>query len=290
MNGMRNEWRAFVWISAALAAGAFSAGVTRAQDSSIEFVAKATPSGGGVAEPVRGFPFFLLSKSYEDINKEVEDAHPKADMNAFIDKLDVSKELKAWMKKNETASLSGEDFIHKVTVDDIMNVPEFYKAYVDRNSGLRSVGFPEPKFKPSDRVKNPDKYKRLEAEYNDEIRKYADQNPQSVDGIDLDLQDIDPGPRWEKIAGRRDPEVHRNVINLAESKYLVARAETNLQGEGFIRNIPPGTYWLSTLDVAANVGDARPRWDVPVKVVPGQITYVALTNVNAIQPAASSSQ
>lgn len=290
MNGMRNEWRAFVWISAALAAGAFSAGVTRAQDSSIEFVAKATPSGGGVAEPVRGFPFFLLSKSYEDINKEVEDAHPKPDVNAFIDKLDVSKELKAWMKKNQTASLSGEDFIHKVTVDDIMNVPEFYKAYVDRNSGLRSVGFPEPKFKPSDRVKNPDKYKRLEAEYNDEIRKYADQNPQSVDGIDLDLQDIDPGPRWEKIAGRRDPEVHRNVINLAESKYLVARAETNLQGEGFIRNIPPGTYWLSTLDVAANVGDARPRWDVPVKVVPGQITYVALTNVNAIQPVSSLSQ
>jgi hypothetical protein len=289
MNGMSKEPRAFLAVLAALATGVIFAGTTKAQDSSIEFVAKATPSGGGIEEPVRGFPFFLLTKSYEDISKEVEDAHPKADMNAFIDKLDVSKELKAWMKKNQTASLSGEDFIHKVTVDDLMNVPEFYKAYVDRNSGLRSVGFPEPKFKPSDRVKNPEKYKKLEAEYHEAIRKYADQNPQSVDGIDIDLQDIDPGPRWDKIAAKRDPEVHRNVMNLAESKYFVARTETNLQGEGFLRNVPPGTYWLSTLDVAANVGDARPRWDVPVKVVPGQITYVALTNVNAIQPASSSS-
>jgi hypothetical protein len=284
---MRNGRSAFAVLLAAMVAGAaFSTGA-RAQVSAIEFVARATPSGG-VEEPVRGFPFFLLSKSFEDIDKEVEAAHPKADMNAFIDKLEVSAELKAWMKKNQTVSLSGEDFIHKLTVDDLMKVPEFYKAYLDRNSGDRSVDFPKPKFKASDRVKNPEKYNKLEAEYNDAIRKYAEQNPQSVDGIDLDLQDIDPRPRWDKLAAKRGPEVHRNVMDLARSKYLVAQTETNLQGEGFLRDIPPGTYWLSTLDLAADVGDARPRWDVPVRVVPGKTAYVALTNVNAIQPAASS--
>jgi hypothetical protein len=286
MSSMRCELRVFVFLLAALtASGTFSTGA-RAQESSIEFVAHATPSGG-VEEPVRGFPFFLLSKSYEDIDKEVEARHPKADLNAFIDKLELSPELKAWMRKNETVSLSGEDFVHKLKVDDLMNVPEFYKAYIDMNSGERSVDFPKAKYKPSDRVKDPEKYKKLEAEYNDEVRKYAEQNPQSMDGIDLDLEEIDPGPRWDKLAAKRDPEVHRNVMNLAQSKYLVAQTQTNLQGEGLLRNIPPGTYWLSTLDVAANVGDARPRWDVPVKVIPGQIAYVALTNVNAIQPAPS---
>jgi hypothetical protein len=286
MSSMRCELRVFVFLLAALTASATFSRGARAQESSIEFVAHATPSGG-VEEPVRGFPFFLLSKSYEDIDKEVEARHPKADLNAFIDKLELSPELKAWMRKNETVSLSGEDFVHKLKVDDLMNVPEFYKAYIDMNSGERSVDFPKAKYKPSDRVKDPEKYKKLEAEYNDEVRKYAEQNPQSMDGIDLDLEEIDPGPRWDKLAAKRDPEVHRNVMNLAQSKYLVAQTQTNLQGEGLLRNIPPGTYWLSTLDVAANVGDARPRWDVPVKVIPGQIAYVALTNINAIQPAPS---
>jgi hypothetical protein len=286
MGCMRNEPRVSVLLLAVLAGGATLAMGARAQDSSIEFAVHATPSSG-VQEPVRGFPFFLLSKSYEEIDKEVEASHPKADMNGFIDKLDLSPELKAWMKKNETVSLSGEDFVHKLKVDDLMNVPEFYKAYIDMNSGERSVDFPKPKFKPSDRVKDPEKYKKLEAEYNDAIRKYADQNPQSIDGIDLDLEDINPGPRWDKLAAKREPQVHREVMNLAQSKYLVAQTETNLSGEGFLRNIPPGTYWLSTLDVAANVGDARPRWDVPVNVVAGQTAYVALSNVNSIQPASS---
>jgi len=42
-----------------------------AQDGSIEFVARATPSSG-VEEPVRGFPFYLLSKSFEEIRQALE--------------------------------------------------------------------------------------------------------------------------------------------------------------------------------------------------------------------------
>ena len=56
-------------------------------------------------------------------------------MDAFIDKLEVSKELKAWMKKNHLVQLSGEDFIKKLKPADVMGVPEFFEAYLDRNSG-----------------------------------------------------------------------------------------------------------------------------------------------------------
>jgi len=109
-----------------------------------------------------------------------------------------------------------------------------------------------------------------------------------VDGIDLNLQEFDPAPKWAALEAKRLPEIHRRTLNLAQSKYLVARAETNLQGQGFLRGIPPGNYWISTLDVAADVGDARPRWDVPVTLQAGQTQYVTLSNVNSVQPARAS--
>lgn len=284
MSGMKNAARRLIFLFAGIAA---VASLASAQDASIEFVARATPSGG-LEEPVRGFPFYLLSKSFEDIGKEVEAAEPKPDMDAFINKLDLSAELKAWMKKNDCVSLAGEDFIRKLHPADIMDVPEFYAAYMDRNSGDQSVDFPKPKFKASDKVKNPARYEKLSAEYTEAIRRFIEQHPQSIDGIDLNLTQIDPSPKWNDLLGKRTPEIHRRALDLAQSKYLVARTETNLEGQGFLHGIPAGTYWLSTLDVAAGVGDARPRWDVPVTVRPGETKYVALSNANAVRPSRSS--
>jgi len=258
-----------------------------AQDGSIEFLARATPSGG-LEEPVRGFPFYLLTKSFDDITKETDAAIPKPDMDAFIDKLDVSKELKAWMKKNQWVTLTGEDFIHKVHPADVMEVPEFYEAYLGRNSGDQSSDFPKAKFKASEKAKDPAKYERLEAEYKEAVRRYVEQNPESIDGMDLDLAPKDPSPKWNDLAAKRAPEIHRRALLAAQSKYLVARTETNLQGEGFFHGIPAGTYWLSTLDVSADVGDARLRWDLPITVGPGAAAYVALSNANAVQPPSTS--
>ncbi len=280
MSGMKRTHGAVIFLFAA--AIAFVPRVA-AQGGSVEFVARATPSAG-LEEPVRGFPFYLLSKSFEGIGQEADAAFPAPDMDAFIDKLDFSPELKKWMKKNHSVSLSGEDFIHKLKVSDVMDVPEFYKAYMQRNLGDQSGAFPKSKVKPADKVKDPAKYEKLLSEYNDAIRKYIEQNPQTVDGIDLELVENDPGPKWTDLVGRRLPEIHRSALNLAQSKYLVARTETNLQGQGFLRGVPPGTYWLSTLDVTADVGDARSAWDVPVTVRPGQTAYVTLSNANALPP------
>jgi hypothetical protein len=270
----------FVLACAALAPG-------QTQTGSIEFVARAMPSGG-LEEPVRGFPFYLLSKSFEEINREVEATYPKPDMDAFIEKLEVSEELKTWMKKHHRVQLSGEDFIHELKAPDIMGVPEFYDAYIQRNSGDQSMNFPKPKFKSADKVKDPAKYDKLKAEYTEAVRRYVEQFPESIEGIELELEKVDPSAKWAALEGKRSPEIRRRVLELAQSKYLVARTETNLRGEGFLGGIPAGKYWLTTLDVAANVGDARPRWDAPLSVQAGGEARITLSNVNAVQPSPAS--
>jgi hypothetical protein len=258
-----------------------------AQNGNIEFVAHVTPSSG-IEEPVRGFPFFLLSRSYEQISREASAAFPKPDMDAFIDKLTVGPELKAWMKKNHCVTLSGEDFIHLLKTPAVMDTPEFFTAYLARNADTGTVGFPKPKYKPTDKTKEPAKYDKLYAEYREAIRNYMDMNPDSIDGIDIDLQDLNPGPKWNVEEAKRLPQIHQMVLQLSQSKYLVAQTQTNLQGEGFFHGVAPGNYWLTSLDVTANVGDARSRWDTPVTVRTGDTAYMALSNVNAVQPEPSS--
>jgi hypothetical protein len=272
---------AFVLIAVAVSSLAERAS---AQTGAIAFTVRATPASG-IDEPVRGFPFYLLTESYEQIHKEAAAVYPPPDMSVFIDKLDVSKELKAWMKKNHWVQLSGEDFLKKLKPEDIVAVPEFYAAYLERSNGAISPDFPKAKYKPVDKTKNPEKYQKLLAEYHEAIEHYIEQNPQSKDGMDLNLIDTDPNAKWQELVAKRAPEIRQRAMELAQSKYFVARMETDLEGQGFIDRVPPGTYWLSTLDLHAEVGDVRPQWDVPVTVSAGQTAQVALSNVNAIQPA-----
>ncbi len=257
-----------------------------AQRASIDFLAQATPSDG-LQEPVRGFPFFLLRKSFADISKEVAATYPRPDMDAFIAKLEVSPELRAWMKKNGWVTLSGEDFCRKLRADDVLGVPEFKKAYMDRNENDESLDFPQPKFKPSDAQKNPAKFKKESEDYLEAVRHYIEQHPETVDGIDLSLAEIDPSPKWKALMASRDVQVHQRVLDLAQSDYLVAHTETNLEGRGTLGGLAPGTYWLTTLDVPAIVGDVRSRWDLPVTVRAGETKYVALSNANAVHTTAT---
>jgi hypothetical protein len=255
-----------------------------AQTGSVQFVARVTPSAGE-DEPVRTLPFYLLSKSYADIEKEAAAAAPGANMDKFIDSLTVSKELKAWMKTNHRVNLSGEDFTKMIKADDIMNVPEFFSAYVERMAGDRTEGFPTPKYKPEDKTKDPAKYDRLVMQYHDAIRAFVISNPDSLDSLDLSLEEVNPGHKWDMLKAKNLAELNRETADLARGKYLVARAETDMQGQGALRGIPPGNYWLGTLNIEAVAGDARERWDVPVTVHAGQPSYVTLTNINAVKPA-----
>ncbi len=233
---------------------------------------------------MRQLPFYLLSKSFQDVSKEADAAEPKPDMDAFIDELEVSKELKAWMKREHSVSLSGENFTHRLKVNDVMKVPEFFDAYLERNVGDRSLNFPQPKFRERDRTRDPAKYQKQVDEYHEAIRKFLEANPQSADGIEISLVPIDPRPHWDRLLSQRFPVVRRRAANLAETRYLVARTETDLDGRAVLLGVPPGKYWLSTLEIDAAIGDVRLRWDTPVTVRSGETTRVELSNSNAVEP------
>lgn len=252
-----------------------------AQDGSLQFTARVTPSGG-VDEPVRDFPFYLLRKSYSDIEHEAAARFPSPDTDAFVNSLEVSPELKKWMKRNQCVNLTGEDFFKKLKADDILDVPEFFSAYVERMTGDTTVQFPTPKYKPEDRAKDPEKYARLKKQYYDAVRSFLVQNPKSTDSIDMALEEVNPGHKWESLRAQDKLELDRHTAELAQGTYLAARGETDVQGNGFLRGIPPGDYWLSSLNIIATAGDARAVWDVPVVVSAGHTTYVALSGINSV--------
>src|SRR6266481_3194978 len=104
----------------------------RAQGDSgaLVITARITPSGAR-SEPVRQFTFYILTKSYSDIVKEVEEKDP----------------------------VPGRDQL--LTPDDIINVPEFLLAYQRTNSGGVTNGLPKPKYTDADKTEHPEKYEKL---------------------------------------------------------------------------------------------------------------------------------
>jgi hypothetical protein len=265
------------------AALAILAGVAFAQQQtgSLEFTVRLTPTVGR-SEPARRLPCFLLRKSFAEIRKEADEAEPRPDLDQFVDALAVSPQLKAWMKRTRTVRLSGEEFARQATVDDIFEVPEFFDAYITQNAG--DVGFPAPKYTDRDRAKDPQKYERMRLEYREHLRKFARDTPHTLVGIEIHLADVDAGQRWAREEDLRRERVRHRGLQLAQTKYLVAKTETDLEGRAALVNIPAGEYWLSTLENDAATADVRLRWDTPVAVQAGRVTRLELSNFNAVPP------
>src|SRR5437899_12845511 len=110
---------AFSFVSGARAQGNFGA---------LEIAARITPTGAR-PEPVRQFTFYILTKSYADIVKEVEEKDPVPSRDQFIDGLKVSPELRTWLKAHDTLELTQPELDRTLTPDDIINTPEFLLAY-----------------------------------------------------------------------------------------------------------------------------------------------------------------
>ncbi len=247
---------------------------------SIQFTAQVAPTGGR-PEPVRQLTFYLLRKSLEEVRTEAAQLEPAPDIDKFIDGLTVSPELKAWMKKQRSVQLSGTDFTKSLTPDEILDVPEFFTAYMSRNVGFKGVGFPNPKFNDKERESNPEKYKQQKEEYEAGLRKFIAAMPESVEGMDIDLSDINPSVKWEELLSSRSHRLDTRSFDLAQQRYLAAHTDTNLDGRGSFAGLAPGTYWIGMIGVQAISGDVRLRWDLPVTVRPGETTRVELTNLNA---------
>jgi hypothetical protein len=278
------ELRRTVLVIAPLAlAGLLPAPIAAQSAGRVEFTARVTATGGR-PEPVRQATFYLLRKSLEDIRAEALESAPPPDLDKFIDALNVSPELKAWMKKHHSVQLSGADFTQGLTPDEIVNIPEFFKSYMSRNMGYKGVGFPDPKFMDKDRKISPEKYEQDKVEFIAAIRKFIATMPESVQGIDIDLNDINPYAKWDGLVRKQRQLQESRALELAQERYLVAQADTDLDGRGAFAGVAPGNYWIGMLSDEAISGDIRLRWDFPLTVRSGGTTQVQLSNLNAVKP------
>lgn len=246
----------------------------------IDFTARVTPSGGQ-PEPVRQLTFYLLRKSVADIRAEALHSGPDSGLDTFIDGLSFTPELKAWMKKHQSVRLSGDEFTKSLTPEDIVDIPEFFKAYMTHNEAYRGAGFPEPKYREKDRQTNPEKYQAQKDDYKAAVRKFIANAPATKQGMDLELVDLNPDPKWESTQRKFMQSVDVRAFQLAEERYMVARTDTDLDGHGTFSGIAPGNYWIGMFGAEAISGDVRVHWDFPVKIRPGETASIELTNFNA---------
>lgn len=246
----------------------------------IDLSARITPTGAR-PEPVRQFDFYVLTKSYEDVVKEVEGQDVLPSQDKYVDGLECSPELKAWIKAHNQLDLSSPDLDKTITAEDIMKVPEFFDAYERSNSGGVTKGLPQPKYREADKTANPAKYQKQKEEYLAATKKFIEANPFTISGIELELAAINPKTAWDTMHVQHKHKVAQMAPDTAQVKYLAGKAETDLDGHAVISGLRPGTYWVSTLGMNASSGDRRLLWDVPVTVQPGLATHVELTNLNA---------
>jgi hypothetical protein len=249
---------------------------------SLEFSAHITPTAAR-PEPVRQFTFYILNKSYTDIVKEAEEKDPVPPRDQFIDSLKVSPELKTWLKGHDTLDLTEPDLDKLLTPDDIMNVPEFLLAYQRSNSGGVTSGIPRPKYTDALREKDPQKYEKLKQDYIGALKKFIRMHPETVSGVELELDGVNPQRKWAAIQNERHKRVQRTAPDIAQLKFLAAKADTDLEGHATVGGLPPGNYWISSLNLDANAGDMRVRWDVPVKIEAGQTTRIELSNLTTTE-------
>jgi hypothetical protein len=248
----------------------------------IEVGASVTPSGGQ-AEPVRGMTFYLLSRSLSDIRKEIENSGGLVGQDHFISQLEVSVELKEWMKKHHRIDLAGRDFTKELSADDVVDVPEFLSAYKDQNGAALHAVLPEAKYKAGDEQKNPEKYRLHKEQYRQALRHYIQANLDSLETLDAELRDLNPYTRWTQLQSEQQRLIDRRALQLAQTRYLVGKAVSNLDGRAAFDHISPGQYWISNLDTPALAGDLRLHWDARIAVLASQTAHLELSNFDAIE-------
>jgi len=252
----------------------------------LEIAARITPTSAR-PEPVRQFTFYLLTKSYGEIAKEIDETEKLPTREQFIDDLKVSKELKEWLKAHDILDLTMPGMDKAVTPEDIIHTPEFLLAYQRSNSGGVTTGIPRPKYTEAEKTEKPERYEKQKQEYLASLRKFIIAHPETVSGIELELDAVNPQKKWVRIQSEHAKRVLRLAPDVAQTKYLAAKADTDLDGRAVFSGLAPGNYWISTLNLDAAAGDTRLRWDAEVTIRPGHATRIELTNLNATDAHAS---
>ena len=232
---------------------------------------------------MRDFTFYLLTKSFEEIKHEIEEKNGAPSREKFIATLKLSPELKEWMKAHDILDLTMPGLDKMLTAEDILGVPELLLAYQRSNSGGVTSGIPKPKYRDADKTERPERYEKEHQEYLTALKKFIQSHPETVAGIELELDGINPGRKWAEAQNGYKKRVRQQAPMQAQTKYLVKRVDTSLEGTARVPRLPAGKYWVSTLDLEAGAGDSRLIWDVPVTIQAGQTTQIELTNLNSTE-------
>jgi hypothetical protein len=259
---------------------------TGSLNGTLELTARITPTSAR-PEPVRQFTFYLLTKSYEEIAKEIEETDKLPTREQFINDLKVSKELKDWLKAHDVLDLATPGLDKEVTADDIVRTPEFLLAYQRSNSGGVTNGLPTPKYTEAEKTEKPERYEKQKQEYLAALKKFIAARPETLSGIELELDSVNPQNKWVRLQSDHTRRVLRLAPDVAQTKYLAAKADTDLDGRAVLSGLAAGNYWISTLNLDAAAGDTRLRWDVAITIKPGQTARIELTNLNATDAHAS---
>jgi hypothetical protein len=255
----------------------------------LELTARVTPTAAK-AEPAREFTFYLLTKSYIQIVKELDERDGPPSRDKFIDELKISPEMREWLHKHDVMDITLPGFDKLVTPEEVLHVPEFLLAYQRSNSGGVTNGIPVPKFHDADKTENPARYEKQKQEYMTALKKFIQAHPQTMAGMELELDGVNPARKWAEAQGGHRRRVAQMAPAEAQTKYLVAKTDTDLDGRGRFSGLPAGNYWISSLNLTAAAGDARLQWDVPVKIDAGQTVRIELTNLNATDNLSSKSK
>jgi len=270
--------RLLVFVAAFIVLGGH--GTAQSANGTLDFTARVTPTAAK-PEPVRDFTFYVLTKSYNEIVKEIDERDGPPAREKFIDGLKISPELRAWLQKHDVIDITLPGVDKLFTPDDVLHVPEFLLAYQRSNSGGVTDGIPVPKYKEADKTENPVRYEKQHQEYLSALKKFITARPETMSGMELELDGVNPARKWAEVQNTHRRRVQQLAPAEAQTKYLAAKIDTDLDGHASITGLVPGNYWISTLALTASAGDARLRWDVPVKLAAGQTLRIELTNLNA---------
>src|SRR6202012_4447883 len=222
---------------------------TRAKNSpgTLDITARITPTQAR-PEPVRQFTFYILTKSYEDIAKDVEANDAPPDRDKFIRELKVSDQLKEWLKGHDQFDLTYPNLDKALTPDDVLYVPEFLLAYQRANSGGVPYGIPKPKYADADKTAHPDRYQKQHDEYFVALKKFIQTHPESMSGVELELSGVNPQSKWALLQTEREKGLRRGGPEMAQTKNLAAQGDSHLDGHA-AATLPAGNYWVSTLNL-----------------------------------------
>jgi hypothetical protein len=264
-------------------------GNAQSSTGTLDITVHITPTGAR-PEPVRQFTLYILTRSYADIVKEVEGGDVLPTREQFIDNLKCTPQLKTWLKAHDVMDLTMPDFDKLVTPVEIMEVPEFLAAYQRSNSGGVTNGMPVPRFREADREANPEKYEKQKQDYIKALKRFVETHPSTVTGMEVELGGVNPKYQWDKLQADHKRKIAQLAPDVAQTRYLAAKVDTDMDGRATVSGLAPGTYWVSSLNMDAASGDRRLNWDVPAKAQAAQTTRVDLSNLNGIDAYGSQRQ